>query len=172
MSSTLFTIGHSTRSIEEFLALLSAHEIAVLADVRSFPGSRRVPQFGKELLRVSIEAAGIEYAWMPELGGRRKVSPDSVNTAWRHPAFRGYADYMETEDFADGLMSLTSVACAMPTAIMCAEAVWWRCHRGLISDAMKWAGFEVLHIMGPGKVVSHPWTAAAQIVDRELSYTA
>lgn len=169
---TLFTIGHSTRSIEEFLALLSAHEIAVLADVRSFPGSRRVPQFGKESLRVSVEAEGIEYTWMPELGGRRKVSPDSVNTAWRHPAFRGYADYMETEDFADGLMSLTSVACAMPTAIMCAEAVWWRCHRGLISDAMKWAGFEVLHIMGPGKVVSHPWTAAAQIVDRELSYTA
>jgi uncharacterized protein (DUF488 family) len=168
--STLFTIGHSTRSIEEFLALLAEHRIELLADVRSIPGSRRVPQFGKKALRESVERAGIDYFWMPELGGRRKVSPDSVNTAWRHPAFRGYADYMETEAFAEGLDELASITCAVTTAIMCAEAVWWRCHRSMIADAMKWAGFEVLHIMGPGKTVPHPWTSAAQVVGGELSY--
>jgi uncharacterized protein (DUF488 family) len=167
---TLFTIGHSTRSIEEFLALLAEHKVELLADVRSIPGSRRVPQFGKEELRASLEAAAIEYYWMPDLGGRRKVSPDSLNTAWRHPAFRGYADYMETEAFAEGLDELANIACAVTTVIMCAEAVWWRCHRSMISDAMKWAGFEVQHIMGPGKVVSHPWTAAARVVGGELSY--
>ncbi len=167
---TLYTIGHSTRSIAEFLALLKEHEIELLADVRSIPGSRRVPQFGKDELRASLERNGIEYCWMPGLGGRRKVSPDSVNTAWRHPAFRGYADYMATDEFALALDELANIACAVPTAIMCAEAVWWRCHRSMIADAMKWAGFEVRHIMAPGKVVEHPWTAAARVVKGELSY--
>jgi uncharacterized protein (DUF488 family) len=168
----LYTIGHSTRSIEEFIALLRENGIGLLADVRSIPGSRRVPQFGQQELRASLEAAGIDYLWMPELGGRRKVSPDSRNTAWRHPAFRGYADYMETEAFAEGLMMLADLACAVPVAIMCAEAVWWRCHRSMIADAMKWAGFDVRHIMGPGKVVPHPWTGAARVVRGKLTYVA
>ena len=170
MSCTLYTIGHSTRSIGEFIALLREHGIELLADVRSIPGSRRVPQFGKEVLQSSLESAGIEYRWLPELGGRRKTSPDSRNTAWRHPAFRGYADYMQSEEFALALDELANIACAVPTAIMCAEAVWWRCHRSMIADAMKWAGFEVLHIMAPGKAVEHPWTAAARVVEGELSY--
>jgi uncharacterized protein (DUF488 family) len=170
MPFTLFTIGHSTRSIEAFLALLKEHEIELLADVRSIPGSRRVPQFGKDELRASLERNGIEYHWMPGLGGRRKVSPDSVNTAWRHPAFRGYADYMETDEFALALDELANIACAIPTVIMCAEAVWWRCHRSMIADAMKWAGFEVLHIMAPGKVVEHPWTSAARVEAGGFSY--
>jgi uncharacterized protein (DUF488 family) len=170
MPFTLFTIGHSTRSIEAFLALLKEHEIKLLADVRSIPGSRRVPQFGKDELRASLERNGIEYHWMPGLGGRRKVSPDSVNTAWRHPAFRGYADYMETDEFALALDELANIACAIPTVIMCAEAVWWRCHRSMIADAMKWAGFEVLHIMAPGKVVEHPWTSAARVEAGGFSY--
>jgi len=167
---TLYTIGHSTRSIEEFIALLRENGIELLADVRSIPGSRRVPQFGKEALQASLTGAGIEYLWMPELGGRRKTSPDSRNTAWRHPAFRGYADYMETDEFALALDELANIARAVTTAIMCAEAVWWRCHRSMIADAMKWAGVEVLHIMAPGKVVEHPWTAAARVVEGELSY--
>ncbi len=166
----LFTIGHSTRGVEEFLALLLEHDIELLVDVRSIPGSRRVPQFGMEALRQSVELAGIDYCWMPELGGRRKTSPESVNSAWRNAAFRGYADYMETEAFAAALMALADFACALPTAIMCAEAVWWRCHRSMIADALKWAGFEVLHIMGPGKAVPHPWTSAAKIVNGKLSY--
>lgn len=170
MPCTLFTIGHSTRSIEEFIALLREHGIQLLTDVRSIPGSRRVPQFGKEALRASLTGAGIEYLWMPELGGRRKASPDSRNTAWRHPAFRGYADYMETDEFALALDELANIACAVPTVIMCAEAVWWRCHRSMIADAMKWEGFEVLHIMAPGKVAEHPWTAAARVAQGELSY--
>ena len=172
MPCILFTIGHSTRSIEEFLALLKEHEIELLADVRSIPGSRRVPQFGNEALQASLEGAGIEYYWMPGLGGRRKTSPDSLNTAWRHPAFRGYADYMETDEFALALDELANIACAVPTVIMCAEAVWWRCHRSMIADAMKWAGFEVLHIMAPGKVEVHPWTSAARVVRGELTYRA
>ncbi|HET9603774.1 MAG TPA: DUF488 domain-containing protein [Gemmatimonadales bacterium] len=167
---TLYTIGHSTRSSEEFIALLRENGIELLVDVRSIPGSRRVPQFGKEALRASLESAGMEYHWLPELGGRRKTSPDSRNTAWRHPAFRGYADYMETDEFALALDELANLACAVTTAIMCAEAVWWRCHRSMIADAMKWAGFEVRHIMAPGKVVEHPWTSAARVVKGELSY--
>ncbi len=172
MPCILFTIGHSTRSIEEFLALLKEHEIELLADVRSIPGSRRVPQFGNEALQASLEGAGIEFYWMPGLGGRRKTSPDSLNTAWRHPAFRGYADYMETDEFALALDELANIACAVPTVIMCAEAVWWRCHRSMIGDAMKWAGFEVRHIMAPGKVEVHPWTSAARVVRGELTYRA
>lgn len=170
MPCAVLTIGHSTRSIEEFLALLIKHQVELLVDVRSFPGSRRVPQFGREVLSLSVEAAGLDYLWMPELGGRRKVAPDSHNLAWRHPAFRGYADYMETEAFADGLMALANLACAERTAIMCAEAVWWRCHREMIADALKWAGFDVCHIMGPGPAVPHPWSPAARLVRGRLSY--
>lgn len=147
---TLWTIGHSTRTIEEFIALLQSNDIEVLADVRHYPGSRKYPHFNVESLRETVQDAGIDYESFTELGGRRKVLPDSPNTGWRHPAFRGYADYMGTPEFQEGIERLKAIACAHRTAIMCAEAVWWRCHRGLISDVFKLHGTQVLHIMEVG----------------------
>ena len=169
---TVWTIGHSTRPIEEFVEALRSLEIKVLVDVRSFPGSRRHPQFNKERLRASLAVDGIEYQHFPELGGRRRVTPNSLNMAWRNESFRGYADYMETEDFRRGITRLLDVAGACRTAIMCAEAVWWRCHRSLISDYLKAKSVEVMHIMAPGKSEAHPFTSAARIVNGELSYRA
>jgi uncharacterized protein (DUF488 family) len=169
---SVWTIGHSTRAIDEFLGPLGAFGIQTLADVRSFPGSRRYPQFGKRELAASLAEAGIEYAHFPELGGRRRARPDSRNVAWRNEAFRGYADYMETEDFRSGIARLLEVARARRTAIMCAEALWWRCHRGLISDCLKAASVEVIHIMDAKHSEPHPFTSAARIVDGELSYCA
>lgn len=169
---SLWTIGHSTRSLEEFIELLRTNEIELLADVRHFPGSRKVPHFNVEPLRDGLHASGIDYAAFTELGGRRKVQPDSPNTAWRHPAFRGYADYMQTDAFHEGIERLKALACARRTAIMCAEAVWWRCHRSLISDLFKLHGTRVLHITGPGTPREHPYTSAARIVGGQLDYTA
>ena len=166
----LWTIGHSTHSIEDFVRALKSFEVQTLADVRSFPGSRRYPQFNKEQLKTSLAADGIEYQHFPELGGRRRGRPDSPNVAWRNESFRGYADYMETVDFREGMARLLDVAREHRTAIMCAEAVWWRCHRSLISDYLKAKGVEVAHIMAPGKSEAHPFTSAARIVDGELSY--
>ncbi len=167
----LWTIGHSTRSLEEFIALLAANRIELLADVRHFPGSRKYPHFNVEPLQVGLRVAGIDYAPFTELGGRRKVHPDSPNTAWRHPAFRGYADYMATPEFAVGIERLKAAACVRRTVIMCAEAVWWRCHRGLISDVFKLNGVHVPHILGPGAPREHPYTSAARITDGRLDYT-
>lgn len=166
----LWTVGHSTRPIEELIEALGSFEIKVLADVRSFPGSRRYPHFNREQLRVSLPAAEIEYLHLPELGGRRRVRPDSYNMAWRNKMFRGYADYMETDEFREGIARLLNVARTRRTAIMCAEAVWWRCHRSLISDYLKAQGVEVTHIMAAGKSEPHPFTSAARIVNGELSY--
>jgi uncharacterized protein (DUF488 family) len=166
----LWTVGHSTRPIEQLVEALRSFEIKVIADVRSFPGSRRYPQFNKEQLKASLAADGIEYQHFPELGGRRRARPDSLNMAWRNESFRGYADYMETVDFREGMAHLLDVAREHRTAIMCAEAVWWRCHRSLISDYLKAKGVEVTHIMAPGKSEAHPFTSAARIVDGELSY--
>ena len=166
----LWTVGHSTRPIEQLIEALRSFEIKVIADVRSFPGSRRYPQFNREQLKVSLAVAGIEYQHFPELGGRRRVRADSHNMAWRNKMFRGYADYMETDEFRAGIARLLEVARARPTAIMCAEAVWWRCHRSLISDYLKAKGVEVMHIMAPGKSETHPITSAARIVNGELSY--
>ena len=168
---TLWTIGHSTRSLDEYLALLKANRIEVLADVRHYPGSRKYPHFNAEPLRLSLHDAGIGYEAFTGLGGRRKVLPDSPNTAWRHPAFRGYADYMQTEAFHEGVERLKALACRKRTAITCSEAVWWRCHRGMISDVFKLHGTRVLHIMGPGEPTEHPYTSAAQIVDGRLDYS-
>jgi uncharacterized protein (DUF488 family) len=168
----IWTIGHSTRSIEEFLALLKENEIEALADVRHFPGSRRHPQFGKEALADSLARNGVEYHHFVELGGRRRAQPDSPNTAWRHEAFRGYADYMVTPEFSAGIKRLLNLARKKRTAMMCAEAVWWRCHRGLISDFLKAGGHEVFHILGTKKIEPHPFTSAARIVDGKLSYRA
>lgn len=168
---TLWTIGHSTRTSDEFIALLTANRIEALADVRHFPGSRKYPHFNVEPLQRAVQDAGIDYLPFAELGGRRKVRPDSPNIAWRHPAFRGYADYMETPAFHEGIERLKLIACAERTAIMCAEAVWWRCHRGLISDVFKLGGTRVLHITGPSAPREHPYTSAAQVIDGHLDYT-
>ena len=166
----VWTVGHSTRPIEELMAALQSFEIKVLADVRSFPGSRRYPQFNKEHLKASLAAEEIEYQHFPELGGRRRARPDSHNVTWRNESFRGYADYMETEDFRLGIKRLLEVGRAHRTAIMCAEAVWWRCHRSLISDFLKANDVEVVHITAAGKSEAHPFTSAARIVNGELSY--
>lgn len=166
----IWTIGHSTRSIDEFVSLLTSFEIQVLVDVRTFPGSRRYPQFNKEQLRDSLTETGIDYQHFPDLGGRRRAKPGSLNMAWRNESFRGYADYMETDDFRNGIKRLLEIAQARRTVVMCAEAVWWRCHRSLISDYLKANGVQVIHILEAGKSQEHPFTSAAQIVDGELSY--
>jgi uncharacterized protein (DUF488 family) len=169
----IWTIGHSTRKIEDFIAALEAHRIKLLVDVRSLPGSKRYPQFNKETLAKSLQEHGIHYEHFAELGGRRKPRPDSRNIAWRNASFRGYADYMETEDFRRGVDRLVDLANDIgPTAIMCAEAVWWRCHRALISDCLKVRGTEVTHIVDAKKTEPHPFTSAARIVGGVLSYTS
>jgi uncharacterized protein (DUF488 family) len=169
----IWTIGHSTRTIDEFISLLQANQIRLLVDVRSLPGSKRYPQFNKEALADSLGKTGIRYEHFPELGGRRKAKPESKNTAWRNASFRGYADYMETEEFRKGVERLLDLAAgAGPTAIMCAEAVWWRCHRSLISDYLKARGIEVIHVLEVNKTELHPYTSAARIVDGKLSYGA
>ena len=180
----IWTIGHSTRKIDNFIAALEAHGIRALADVRALPGSNRYPQFNKEALAQSLAERGIRYEHFPELGGRRKAKPDSRNTAWRNASFRGYADYMETDEFGRGIGRLVDLAkgtgpTARPAsstrsvagvAIMCAEALWWRCHRALISDFLKARGFEVIHIFDENKSEPHPFTSAAKILNGELTY--
>jgi len=186
----IWTIGHSTRTIDDFISLLKENEIDLLADVRAWPSSKRYPHFNKDVLGESLNVHGIRYEHFPELGGKRKSKPDSRNTAWRNASFRGYADYMETEQFQKGIERLLAfvtndgfgsrrnkgdesedvTSCAV--AIMCAEAVWWRCHRSLIADYLKARGVEVLHILGANKVDPHPYTPAARIVNGELSYEA
>ena len=171
MISRIWTVGHSTRKIDDFIALLKENGIKLLADVRLYPGSKRYPQFGREALAKSLNEAGVRYEHFPELGGRRKAKPDSKNIAWRNEMFRGYADYMETEDFKKGIDRLVDLAeKSGPAAIMCAEAVWWRCHRSLISDYLKVRGVEVLHIIDHNKIEPHPYTSAAKIVNGQLSY--
>jgi uncharacterized protein (DUF488 family) len=166
----IWTIGHSTRGFEEFLGILAKFRIETLADVRSFPGSRRYPQYGKEALATSLRASAIEYAWLPALGGRRHASANSRNTAWRNAAFRGYADHMGTAEFAQGLQQLLELASEARTVIMCAEALWWRCHRSLIADALCVRGVQVMHIIDARHETLHPMTSAASIVQGELSY--
>jgi uncharacterized protein (DUF488 family) len=166
----IWTIGHSTRSIEEFLSLLVGGGIEVIADVRSFPGSRKYPQYGREALATTLAANAINYHWLPALGGRRRTSPDSRNTAWRNASFRGYADYMSSPEFAQGLVQLLEVSNKGRTAIMCSESVWWRCHRSMISDALCVRGIEVTHILDAKHAVAHPMTSPARVVGGVLSY--
>lgn len=166
----IWTIGHSTHPFEDFLAMLKSFDIELVADVRSFPGSRRYPQFNKENLIASLPENGIEYVHIIKLGGRRKGLSDSKHTVWRHPAFRGYADYMDTTSFEEGIVTLEEIASQKRVAYMCSEAVWWRCHRSMISDYLKSKGWVVMHIMGVGKSDEHPYTAPAKIVDGELVY--
>ena len=167
---TIWTIGHSTRSFEEFVDMLHSFSIELIADIRSYPGSRKFPQFNKEALEISLPQNNIQYVHLKNLGGRRKVNPKSKNTGWRHVAFRGYADYMETGAFKDGIMELISRALKQRTAYMCSEAVWWRCHRSMVSDYLKLHGWKIMHIMGIGKAEEHSYTTPARIVNGELNY--
>ena len=167
---TLWTIGHSTHTLEEFISLLHEHGIERVADVRRFPGSRKYPHFNPDALGPSLAAAGIDYTPIPALGGRRKPLPDSPHSAWRNEAFRGYADYMDTDEFREAAAELAAIARGERTAIMCAEGVWWRCHRSMISDWFKAHGWTVLHIMSSGPAKEHPYTPVARIEHGELTY--
>jgi len=167
---TIWTVGHSNRTLEQFLELLASQQIQLLADVRRFPGSRRLPHFNQENLAKSLADAGIDYAHFPELGGRRKALPHSPNNAWRNEAFKGYADFMMTPEFRAGIERLLLSAQARRTVIMCAEALWWQCHRSMISDYLKAGGHTVMHIMSVTKTEEHPFTSAARIVNGKLSY--
>jgi uncharacterized protein (DUF488 family) len=167
---TIYTIGHSTRSLDDFLALLRAHRIAQLADVRTVPKSRRHPHFAGEALARTLPEAGIAYRHLAALGGLRKPRKDSRNTAWRHESFRGYADHMETPVFQRAMDDLIAWSGAQPTVVMCAEAVWWQCHRQLIADALVARAVEVRHIMSAGPAPLHALTAFARIDDGRVTY--
>ena len=166
----LFTIGHSNQDLESFIAALRAHEIALVADVRRFPASRRLPHFNGPALAGSLAAHGIGYVHLPDLGGRRTPKKDSRNTAWRNAGFRGYADYMDTPEFEGGMARLLDEASSRGVAIMCAERLWWQCHRGLIADVLKARGHEVTHVLSATSREPHPYTPAARIVEGRLSY--
>ena len=166
----IWTIGHSTRTLDEFIYMLKSFQIECLADIRSFPGSRRYPHFNKKALEVSLPENNIKYIHLRELGGRRKARPDSINTGWHLAVFRGYADYMETDAFKKTIQELECFACKERTAYMCSEALWWRCHRSLVSDYLKLRGWTVMHIMGIGKAQEHPYTSPSQIVNGQLLY--
>ncbi|WP_269045686.1 DUF488 domain-containing protein [Paenarthrobacter sp. Z7-10] len=166
----IFTIGHSTHPIDEFVALLQAHSIGALVDVRTIAKSRHNPQFSEEALAASLPAHDIRYRRMAQLGGLRHSRKDSINAAWRNASFRGYADYMQTGEFAAGITELMDFAAAAPTAIMCAEAVPWRCHRSLIGDALLVRGVEVLDIMSPKSAKEHLLTSFAQVDGEAITY--
>ncbi len=166
----VWTVGHSSRPIGAFVSLLAAHAIECVADVRRHAGSRKHPQFNPDDLSRSLHSAGIGYVAMPDLGGRRPTRDDSPHTVWRNPSFRGYADYMDSQAFEAALDALAARALTTRTAIMCSEAVWWRCHRSMIADALKAKGWCVLHILGEGPAKEHPYTSAASIVDGRLAY--
>ena len=167
---TIWTVGHSTRSLDEFIRVLASQQIETLIDVRTFPGSRLHPQFNKEQLKASLANVEVDYHHLPSLGGRRRVKPDSRNTAWRNASFRGYADHMESEEFQTGIADLLGLAKKKRTAFMCAESLWWRCHRSLISDYLKAQGYRVVHLIDEKHREEHPYTTAARIIDGRLTY--
>lgn len=168
----IFTIGHSTRSIEEFTAILAAHDIEAVLDVRRFPGSRRLPQFQAGALEAALAERGVAYQWIPALGGRRRPAPDSPNVAWRNASFRAYADHVASEEFAEGLFELLMLGRGLRSAVMCAEVLWWRCHRRLISDVLVSLGERVLHVRDASPAEAHRLTPPARTVDGVLTYAA
>lgn len=172
VSLTIWTVGHSTRTADEFCELLTAHAIELVVDVRRFPGSRRFPQFMATALERNLASVGVYYHGLPALGGRRTPLPGSVNTGWRHPAFRGYADYVATEDFANGLFELLLLAHGLRTTVMCAELLWWRCHRRLIADVLVSVGVQVVHIRDATVAHPHVLTPPGHFVGGVLTYTA
>ena len=170
MALSLWTLGHSTRPIDEFIGLLRAHQINLLVDVRTIPRSRYNPQFNTETLGQTLHDAGIQYRHLPELGGLRKPKHDSVNDGWRNTSFRGYADYMQTETFHKAIETLMALGSLEHTTVMCAEAVPWRCHRSLIADALVTSGWEVRHIMSAEKASPHVLTSFAHFEKGMLTY--
>ncbi len=168
--NVLYTIGHSTHPIEEFIALLKAHNVQHLVDVRSIPKSRHVPQFNSDELASSLQAANTAYSHLKSLGGRRSTRKDSTNTGWRNASFRGYADYMATPQFAEGLAALIEIASTAPAAIMCAEAVPWRCHRSLIADAMILQNWQVRDILTKAPAAEHKLTPFLKIINNQPIY--
>jgi len=169
---TVWTIGHSTRTADELLAVLAAHEIEAVMDVRRFPGSRRLPQFGSAALEASLRATGVSYRWIEALGGRRRADPASPNDAWQNEAFRGYADHTGSEEFAEGLFELLMVASGLRSAVMCAEMLWWRCHRRIIADVLVSLGYEVRHIRDGGAAELHELAPPGRLVDGVLTYAS
>ena len=167
---TIYTIGHSTHTIELFLAMLHSFNIQALADIRGLPGSRRYPQFNKENLKISLENEGIQYTHFADLGGRRKVNKDSHNNRWKNDSFKAYADYMETNEFEQGIHPLEKLATEKTTVYMCAEVLWWRCHRSMVSDYLKAKNWNVLHIMSVGKCQEHIYTSPARVVGTKVFY--
>lgn len=168
----IWTVGHSTRSLAGFIELLDANKIGVIADVRRYPGSRMYPHFNEAELGASLSQVEIQYEPFKQLGGRRRARKDSTNTVWRNESFRGYADYLETEEFKEGIKRLLELAVRKRTAVMCSEAVWWRCHRSLISDYLKASGVVVEHIIGLKKNEIHPFTSPARVENGKLFYGA
>jgi len=169
--ATLYTIGHSTRSLDELIVALQAHEIKTLVDIRAFPMSRRLPHFNRESLEKSLPAAGIVYVWMKELGGyRKKILEDSPNIALRNPSFRNYADYMLTPEFREAMVKLIAFAENGRTVYMCAERMYFQCHRMLVSDWLVAHGHEVWHIDGAGPAKPHRLMAEARVIDDQLIY--
>jgi uncharacterized protein (DUF488 family) len=166
----IFTVGHSTRTVDELATMLRAFDVSVLADVRTIPRSRHNPQFEGEALREALQSRGIRYVHIPELGGLRRARKDSPNTAWRNASFRGYADYMLTEDFEAGLAALRALASEGTVAMMCAEAVPWRCHRSLVADALTARGVQVSHIMSAKQAAPHEMTKFARVEGDRVTY--
>jgi uncharacterized protein (DUF488 family) len=172
MSNPVFTIGHSTRPIEEFIELLRINDVTLLADIRTIPKSRHNPQYWHDALEASLVDAGIGYTYLPGLGGRRRTSTESINTAWRNASFRGYADHMQTEEFATALEELIAISREQLTAIMCAEAVPWRCHRSLVGDALLVRGIEVIDIMSATSNRPHVLRDFAYVEGTVITYPA
>ena len=168
----IYTIGHSTRTIDDFLAILVAHGIRGVADVRRFPGSRRHPHFAGAALAATLREAELTYDWLPALGGRRTPRPDSPHTAWRLDAFRGYADHMDTDEFRTGLTALLALAAARPTAVLCAEAVPWRCHRQLVADALVARDHTVVHLIDAHAIRRHALSRIARVEGERVIYDA
>lgn len=167
---TIYTIGHSTLSMEDFLRMLNSFGVRLLVDIRTVPGSRFNPQYGQAALKQSLKDAGLAYVHLTSLGGLRQGTAHSVNMGWKNKSFRGYADYMQTPAFAAGIEELMRLAGEQPTAIMCAEAVPWRCHRSLVGDALSVRGVNVMHIMGAGKATPHQLTSFACVEGHTLAY--
>lgn len=170
MKRPIYTIGHSTRPIEEFIELLKKNGVEMLADIRTIPKSRHNPQYWHDALAASLKRAEIEYVYLPGLGGRRRPAKDSINTAWRNASFRGYADHMQTNEFSDALDELIEIGKTNTTAIMCAEAVPWRCHRSLVGDALLVRGVEVLDIISASAPKPHKLTSFAKVEGERITY--
>ena len=168
--TVVLTIGHSTRTLEEFVQLLEIYGLTLVVDVRTVPRSRHNPQFNKETLPTSLKHYGVRYIHMPEIGGLRHPKHESVNTAWKNSGFRGYADYMQTQEFADSLLKIVALARENRLALMCAEALPWRCHRNLISDALVVRHLKVEHIIGKDSVINHELNSLAQVEGTKITY--